>query len=237
MLLDLIYDNNKKVIDIGCGNGIFTRKISGKFKTITSIDINKKRIANLREYCKETGILNVFPMEMSAYQIEFENDSFNGALFFRSVDHIPEYGKALSEAYRVLKSNGEIYISVADTRTKNESITMMDEIRGYEDRLFNCVGISEGMCEVKSISIKTVKDSLVSLGCRDLQEHVSENENGQSAEYFLRVSEKIEELLGIIEARSKQKYHEYRNEYINIKKLAREKGVEIRPTVEILARK
>jgi 2-polyprenyl-3-methyl-5-hydroxy-6-metoxy-1,4-benzoquinol methylase len=54
MLFDDGIKKNGLVIDIGCGNGIFTRKIANSFRSITSIDINQIRIDNLKKYCFDT---------------------------------------------------------------------------------------------------------------------------------------------------------------------------------------
>jgi ubiquinone/menaquinone biosynthesis C-methylase UbiE len=73
---------------------------------------------------------------MSAYSIYFPNNEFDLAVFYRSVDHIPGYQKALYEAYRVVRQSGQIYIDVADTRAITPAIRATDDLRAYEDCLF-----------------------------------------------------------------------------------------------------
>jgi ubiquinone/menaquinone biosynthesis C-methylase UbiE len=122
MLFDDVIIKNGLVIDIGCGNGIFTRRIANSFSSITSIDINQIRIDNLKKYCLDNGIGNIHPIKMSAYSIDYPDNEFDLAVLYRSVDHIPEYNKALYEAYRVVKQGGQIYINVADTRAITPAI-------------------------------------------------------------------------------------------------------------------
>jgi ubiquinone/menaquinone biosynthesis C-methylase UbiE len=183
MLFDDVIKKNGLVIDIGCGNGIFTRKIANSFNSITSIDINQIRIDNLKEHCLDNQIKNSYPIKMLAYNIDYQNNEFDFAVFYRSVDHIPEYKKALYEAYRVVKQSGPIYINVADTRTMTQAIRGTDDLRTYEDCLFEYLGIGEGMCEISLISIESLKNELYEIVFTNIQENMLETDNQKANDY------------------------------------------------------
>jgi len=72
-------------IDIGCGNGLFTKNMTSQFKSILSIDINPIRVRNLKEYFIQNEITTVAVMEMSAYEIEMSDESVDRAIFYRSI--------------------------------------------------------------------------------------------------------------------------------------------------------
>jgi ubiquinone/menaquinone biosynthesis C-methylase UbiE len=129
MLFDSICDKTKSVIDIGCGNGLFTKNITDKFRNILSIDINPIRVKNLKGYFEKEGIQNVTVLEMSAYTIEMNDNIFDEAIFYRSIDHILNYYLALKEAYRVLKHQGRIYINILDTRYSTNKTKNLDNCK------------------------------------------------------------------------------------------------------------
>jgi len=237
MLFDRLKNKEVKVIDIGCGNGLFTRAIASSFKTIISIDINTKRVNNLEQFCIGNGINNVYVQEMNAYNILFADSEFDLAVFYRSIDHIPDYRRALCEANRVLKRKGQIYINIADVRRKTEAIKTMDALRDFEDELFDYLGTSEGMCEIKPISIMEIKGELEGLGFENIQEQVNENEEAQNEAYYQRGKEKIEELLRDIKTRKNERYDEFVEKYHNLEREKERTGIEIRPTVEIVGEK
>ncbi|MDA7546233.1 class I SAM-dependent methyltransferase [Alphaproteobacteria bacterium] len=77
---------------------------------------NKKNLYNLKELIDQSVIVDHVDKEPIYFNEEgdllpFANNSFYNVLFNASLDHILDYHKAISEAFRVLKKNGYIYIS------------------------------------------------------------------------------------------------------------------------------
>jgi cyclopropane fatty-acyl-phospholipid synthase-like methyltransferase len=234
VLLESLYGKNKTVIDIGCGNGMFTKTIADKFESIASIDVNEKRIRNLRDYCAERGIRNISVEKMDAHALSYGDGRFDVAIFFRSVDHIPDYTLALAEAYRVLKRGGGIDVLVADTRSSSPAIEALWALRDFEDDLQDLLGVGEGMCEVKSVDIAALEVELVDAGFRDIREEVAESGEDMAKEYFLRIKGKSIELLAILEARDGRRYEEKLGECEGLLRRIEEDGIGLRPTVEFL---
>jgi ubiquinone/menaquinone biosynthesis C-methylase UbiE len=237
MLFDDVIKKNGLVIDIGCGNGIFTKKIANSFSSITSIDINQLRIDNLKKYCLDNQVKNIYPIKMSAYSIDFPDNEFDLAVLYRSVDHIPEYNKALHEAYRVVKQSGQIYINVADTRAITPAIRATDDLRAYEDNLFDYLGIGEGMCEIRPISIEGLKNELYEIGFTNIHENVLETDNQKVNDYYCNIKANITEMLGRIEAKDQDKHKEYLAGYENVMENIGKYGIGIRNYVEIVGEK
>ncbi len=237
MLYEDLYDEGKDVVDIGCGNGLFTRNVAAKFGTVTSIDINPARVANLAAYCAEHGIGNVRAVVMDAHRLEFPDDSFDAALLYRAVDHIPEYRAALSEACRVLALGGTVYVNVQDTRRDTVAIRNMDALRAFEDELYVLLGIGDGMCEVVPVDIEMLKRDIASAGFEAMRDNVVENEEGQAETYFRRIVDKTEELLGMMRERLPERYEDKRRAFASLFRQAASEGVDLRPTFEAIARK
>lgn len=237
MLLESLYGMNKTVIDVGCGNGMFTRTIADEFESIVSIDVNEKRIRNLRACCEERGIRNVAVEKMDARELAYGDGRFDVAVFFRSADHIPDYSRALAEAYRVLKRGGAIDVVVADTRVASPSIEALWALRDFEDDLQDLLGVGEGMCEVKSVDIAVLEAALVDAGFRSIREEVAESGEEMAKEYFSRIKGKSLELLAILGERDGRLYEEKLGEYEGLLRRIEEEGIGLRPTVEFLGAK
>ncbi len=94
------------VLDLGCGDGMFGTILFAE-KIDTGIDYDPKEI----ERAKKTGIYKKL-ICCSGNSIP-EYEASYGTIFSNSVlEHIPEVGPVLREAYRLLKPGGYFYFTV-----------------------------------------------------------------------------------------------------------------------------
>lgn len=97
-VLSLIPTNVKRVLDVGCGNGLTLDNINAKEKY--GIDINPKNV----EICKQKG---VHAIEQSAEEkFPFKDDYFDVVISEELIEHLFFPKKFLNEIKRVLKPNG-----------------------------------------------------------------------------------------------------------------------------------
>lgn len=95
---------NKKVLEIGCGNGSMTEYLFDKGANITAIDLSDKYLSNaIGRFKSKLG--NVF-QKMSGDDLKFPDNSFDIVVSFDLIEHIPDTNKHLFEVKRVLKSGG-----------------------------------------------------------------------------------------------------------------------------------
>ena len=93
--------NERKILDIGCGEGITLQKLLYRFpeKDISGIDVS---CANV-EICKKCGL----PVKQgSVYDLEFGNESFDCCILTEVIEHLEYPLKAVQEIYRVLRKSG-----------------------------------------------------------------------------------------------------------------------------------
>lgn len=115
-----IYQNvnfsaNKKVIEVGCGVGAQSEILLRRFPDLqlTGIDLSEKQLSAAREslgkleFAKGRYSLH----QMSAEDIAFPAESFDGAFLCFVLEHVPDPGRVLSEVRRVLTPGGIIYIT------------------------------------------------------------------------------------------------------------------------------
>jgi len=91
-----------KILDAGCGNGVYSRLLSNKFEVI-GIDISEKQIELARQKAPEAKFIC-----KDITKLDFPNDLFDGILSFYAIIHVPrnEHYDLLSNFYRILKKHG-----------------------------------------------------------------------------------------------------------------------------------
>ncbi len=100
--LDLLNLKDKKVIDIGCGDGIYTNDLyeCGKPKLIIGTDLAGKAIAEAKKkYGK--GDEKIYFKTESCYKISYPDKNFDIAIARGLLHHLDEPQKALKEMFRV----------------------------------------------------------------------------------------------------------------------------------------
>ncbi len=109
------FSNAKKILEVGSGVGAQTEIILRRFPKVhvTGIDLNEKQVEAARKY------LGSFPStanryefhKMSADNLTFEPQSFDGAYLCWILEHVPNPAQVLSEVRRVLRPGSEIVVT------------------------------------------------------------------------------------------------------------------------------
>ncbi|MBE5742667.1 MAG: class I SAM-dependent methyltransferase [Clostridiales bacterium] len=98
---------NKKIIDVGCGNGHLSRFFEKKGGKVTGIDKSKKMIESCKTYSS--------PINYLAFDItktEFYENGFDLAIFNNSLQDMKNYKSGIKNAYKLLKTGGKLLIAV-----------------------------------------------------------------------------------------------------------------------------
>ncbi len=94
-----------KILDMGCGLGLFLKLWNSQKWELYGIDISKKAVG----YAKSKG-LNV--RQGSLEKTDFSDDYFDVITMFYVLEHLPRPLKVLQEARRILKEDGLLVIRV-----------------------------------------------------------------------------------------------------------------------------
>ena len=98
---------DKQVLDVGCGDGVLSYLFAKEDAKVSGIDYSDIAI----EFAKEkTKGLNINFQQGSAYELPFEDNSFDIVISSDVIEHLEDVEKYLSEINRVVKSTEGIII-------------------------------------------------------------------------------------------------------------------------------
>lgn len=106
-----------RVLEIGCGSGAYTLEIAravGATGKAVALDIQPGMLEQLKNKLtrsENTDIRNVEPLLASAYQLPFQNGSFDAAFMITVLQEIPDKWRALAEVRRTLRPGGIVAVT------------------------------------------------------------------------------------------------------------------------------
>ncbi len=95
-----------KVLELGPGAGAFTFPVAEIAGEVHCIDIQPKVINIMNSRIQERGFTNIFPVEANAYNLPYDDKSFDLVFHVACLPEIPDPVRVLTEVKRVLKDDG-----------------------------------------------------------------------------------------------------------------------------------
>jgi SAM-dependent methyltransferase len=102
----------KKVLDIGCGPGWFTKMYAQGGAQVTGMDITAKATQTAKRYLKLRELNSGNIIRGDGQKLPFENNSFDLVASCGVIHHIPDPMAVFHEIKRVLKPQGQARISL-----------------------------------------------------------------------------------------------------------------------------
>ncbi|TBL79686.1 class I SAM-dependent methyltransferase [Paenibacillus thalictri] len=123
--------HGKKVLDIGCGGGIYSRNLSEMgASSVTGVDFSEQMLAAAAAYC--TGFDNIHFQQGSALHTGQPGGLSDVVLERALIHHIgaPDLTSCFAEAYRLLADGG---VFVVQDRTPDDCLLAgsREHVRGY----------------------------------------------------------------------------------------------------------
>ena len=106
---ELLGKSRRRALDVGCGDGKFTRVLAAICSDVSGIDVKEGKIAEARAAAQSAGLKIDFRVA-SAEDLPFPDASLDVVVFSNSLHHIPHPNVALREAIRVLVPDGVLYV-------------------------------------------------------------------------------------------------------------------------------
>jgi 2-polyprenyl-6-hydroxyphenyl methylase/3-demethylubiquinone-9 3-methyltransferase len=127
---DLLPDETlagRRLLDVGCGTGWFSRVAKARGASVVSLDIGIELLKKVREKCETERVAG------DACALCFPDGVFDIVLATESIEHTLDPKRALAELHRVLKPGGSLVVTVPN-RLWHLSATIADtfKLRPYE---------------------------------------------------------------------------------------------------------
>ena len=100
-------NENDKILDVGCGEGVILNYLVGKSKFIYGIDISSHLIDILKKRIEKGVNLQQMNIENKT---PFKDDYFDMIILTDVIEHIADLYISIKELKRILKKNGLIFI-------------------------------------------------------------------------------------------------------------------------------
>jgi len=98
----------KKVLDAGCGSGIYSNLLAKKGAKVSGLELSKEMLDIAKDYCK---YYKIDFKQGSIDNIPYKNNSFDIILSSLVIHYLKNPEKAFKEFNRVLKKNGTLVFS------------------------------------------------------------------------------------------------------------------------------
>lgn len=122
----------ERLLDIGCGTGIYFDALALHARRIDAIDLSPEMIRVAQDYCQNKGLKNISAITGSAEHIGSEDGAYDVAVGFDILHHLENPDKSLAEICRVLKPGGKFL--VFEPNIRNPLIYLMHAL-APEERL------------------------------------------------------------------------------------------------------
>lgn len=99
----------RNVLDLGCGDGYLSWLIAQKGYRVTGLDLSSNRLKKFGKVAQKREISQVIG---DVTHTCFADESFDQIVCSEVMEHIENYQNVVSEAYRLLRSDGRFIVTV-----------------------------------------------------------------------------------------------------------------------------
>jgi ubiquinone/menaquinone biosynthesis C-methylase UbiE len=100
----------ERLLDVGCGTGIYFEALAGHGKYINALDASPDMINVAAAFCQKRKLDHIYPETGNAEKLPYADDTFDAVIALDTLHHVPDISAALSEIARVLKPGGAFLV-------------------------------------------------------------------------------------------------------------------------------
>lgn len=111
---------HNKILDIGCGGGIFAEQLAKLGADVTGIDLADDSLSVAKLHALESGIKNVEYIKASSEEFSSANtNQFDVVTCLEMLEHVPDPESVVASAINACKPGGKVFFSTLDKSFKS----------------------------------------------------------------------------------------------------------------------
>lgn len=126
-----------KVLDVGCGTGNFSIKLAQQGCKVIGIDISDEMLDIARMKAKKLE-LDIAFYNMDVYNLQFDEESFDGAFSMAAFEFIEKPQAALDEMMNVVKEDGQVFVGTISGDSKWGELYLSEPIKSNSIFKYAC---------------------------------------------------------------------------------------------------
>ena len=142
--LENVHVDNRVVLDVGCGTGLFFENVGQKANKVVGVDISRKLLLMAKE--KASGMQNVSVLQADADHLPFRGASFHVVFAFTVLQNMPKPYDTINELKRVAELDGKIVVT--GLKKAFPINVFMDDIESADLKIVSFVNNEELKCYV-----------------------------------------------------------------------------------------
>lgn len=128
LLVPFAETRNKRVLEIGSGNGADGTMFARAGARYTGVDLTEAAVEATREHFRVLGLAGTFQIE-DAEHLSFPDESFDFVYSYGVLHHTPTPANAFSEVHRVLKPGGKAVLMLYHKHSFNYYVRILTYMR------------------------------------------------------------------------------------------------------------
>lgn len=119
------------LLEIGCGRGLLLEEVEDRFEYLVGVDIDEYLLGMARRSPKVDVVFS------SGCSLPLRDSSFDNAVFHDSLHHLEIPEKGITEACRVLKRGGRLYVFDFNLdRFSIKVLSLLERLFGFPAKFF-----------------------------------------------------------------------------------------------------
>lgn len=128
---------DKKILDIGCGNGLHSVIFALYGAKVVGIDMNKERLSMFMKFVERLRYLNIKMSYGSALDLPIRTEKCDIVFCNQFISHVSNLTTAMKEAKRVLRNNGFFIISDTNRETLSNQKSLKKIYKRVDKKIRN----------------------------------------------------------------------------------------------------
>ncbi|HEY7732566.1 MAG TPA: methyltransferase domain-containing protein [Gaiellaceae bacterium] len=132
---DIPFGDAARVLEVGCGTGVLTRMLARRHgvASVVGVDLAPSLLERARELTAD--LPNVTFETADALALPFDDVRFDLVVFDSTLTHVPDPGRAIAEAVRVLRGEGVLAAFDGDYSTVTVALGPNDPLQACVDAM------------------------------------------------------------------------------------------------------